>query len=281
MRRSTRSPILVEGSSAVRFSSRPTAPPSSRRCRTAGPLRGSGPSKQGRDSRRFDFGGPSAFSPDGHRLWIDTCVVNWGREDSRPPTFCVDPGGHVSDVSWSHEGSRVATSLYEGDIVLFDARTGKKVLTLAPDVLGYPLDVEISPDGKSLAAGFTDGTTRIWDLLGDTATPARTTATPATHVIEELRRTPPSSGGQLDPRCSGLTWSHVGHTRIRQALLPGTKKRLQRALYGSPLTDSNRRPPPYHGGALPTELRGQPPYCSRLAAGFWLVEAVWQVVVAS
>src|SRR5439155_16638524 len=27
----------------------------------------------------------------------------------------------------------------------------------------------------------------------------------------------------------------------------------------SPLTDSNRRPPPYHGGALPTELRGQRP----------------------
>src|SRR5439155_27344867 len=25
----------------------------------------------------------------------------------------------------------------------------------------------------------------------------------------------------------------------------------------SPLTDSNRRPPPYHGGALPAELRGQ------------------------
>ena len=25
----------------------------------------------------------------------------------------------------------------------------------------------------------------------------------------------------------------------------------------SPLTDSNRRPPPYHGGALPTELRGR------------------------
>ena len=25
----------------------------------------------------------------------------------------------------------------------------------------------------------------------------------------------------------------------------------------SPLPDSNRRPPPYHGGALPTELRGR------------------------
>ena len=27
--------------------------------------------------------------------------------------------------------------------------------------------------------------------------------------------------------------------------------------FASPLTDSNRRPPPYHGGALPTELRGR------------------------
>ena len=30
----------------------------------------------------------------------------------------------------------------------------------------------------------------------------------------------------------------------------------------SPLSDSNRRPPPYHGGALPTELRGRSPNCS-------------------
>jgi hypothetical protein len=29
------------------------------------------------------------------------------------------------------------------------------------------------------------------------------------------------------------------------------------AICRSPLTDSNRRPPPYHGGALPTELRGR------------------------
>src|SRR5207253_2965565 len=31
----------------------------------------------------------------------------------------------------------------------------------------------------------------------------------------------------------------------------------------SPLTDSNRRPPPYHGGALPTELRGRGDHCRR------------------
>ena len=32
----------------------------------------------------------------------------------------------------------------------------------------------------------------------------------------------------------------------------------------SPLPDSNRRPPPYHGGALPTELRGRSSEDSRL-----------------
>src|SRR6266852_3710898 len=31
------------------------------------------------------------------------------------------------------------------------------------------------------------------------------------------------------------------------------------ALPRSPLTDSNRRPPPYYGGALPAELRGRAP----------------------
>src|SRR5207248_6215532 len=34
-------------------------------------------------------------------------------------------------------------------------------------------------------------------------------------------------------------------------------KRESAAFLQSPLTDSNRRPPPYHGGALPTELRGR------------------------
>ena len=34
------------------------------------------------------------------------------------------------------------------------------------------------------------------------------------------------------------------------------KQRLSRRKPKAPLTDSNRRPLPYHGGALPTELRG-------------------------
>ena len=51
-------------------------------------------------------------------------------------------------------------------------------------------------------------------------------------------------------------------TREIQHVRAGTRSvRTQKARYAgllqSPLTDSNRRPPPYHGGALPAELRGR------------------------
>src|SRR5262245_3429469 len=36
-------------------------------------------------------------------------------------------------------------------------------------------------------------------------------------------------------------------------------RRVRRPVPASPLADSNRRPLPYHGSALPTELRGQGP----------------------
>jgi hypothetical protein len=38
---------------------------------------------------------------------------------------------------------------------------------------------------------------------------------------------------------------------------PIPRPQQPRGIRPSPLTDSNRRPPPYHGGALPTELRGR------------------------
>ena len=49
----------------------------------------------------------------------------------------------------------------------------------------------------------------------------------------------------------------------------------------SPLTDSNRRPPPYHGGALPTELRGQGPQSSRFASSVSRLGEACRVSVSS
>jgi hypothetical protein len=42
---------------------------------------------------------------------------------------------------------------------------------------------------------------------------------------------------------------------------------LERCTPKSPLPDSNRRPLPYHGSALPTELRGRAPPKTRQARG--------------
>jgi hypothetical protein len=48
-----------------------------------------------------------------------------------------------------------------------------------------------------------------------------------------------------------------GTRRHRSVYVLNTKDPHLQVFLRSPLTDSNRRPPPYHGGALPTELRGR------------------------
>jgi hypothetical protein len=52
--------------------------------------------------------------------------------------------------------------------------------------------------------------------------------------------------------------------RPNQHGVPRNQANLQ-ALTRSPLTDSNRRPLPYHGSALPTELRGR--WCQPIDSG--------------
>jgi hypothetical protein len=56
----------------------------------------------------------------------------------------------------------------------------------------------------------------------------------------------------------------AGHVNLVAALCCCTKIKKGRShdrnrplTYQSPLTESNRRPSPYHGDALPTELRGR------------------------
>src|SRR5438034_585716 len=60
------------------------------------------------------------------------------------------------------------------------------------------------------------------------------------------------------PKCTRLVRTRRDSNFVGAA---NTIGHLQ-GFYTSPLTDSNRRPPPYHGGALPTELRGRGPDCS-------------------
>ena len=84
------------------------------------------------------------------------------------------------------------------------------------------------------------------------------------HVIVELRGTGTVSAEKL------ILAARNGHILVTCKAKPTTPPSNHRpeipCLHGnrpSPLPDSNRRPPPYHGGALPTELRGRRPECSR------------------
>jgi len=68
----------------------------------------------------------------------------------------------VRGVTFSLDGSRIATGSFDGTAKVWDAQTGEEMLTLssAPDV-GW---VAFSPDGSRLAtSSFINGTSTIWD----------------------------------------------------------------------------------------------------------------------
>ena len=76
-------------------------------------------------------------------------------------------GGHTLSLSaarYSPDGTRIATGGQDGIVLIWDATTGKKLVTLqdvgsndAVNSLAY------SPDGARIATGNDDGTVKIWD----------------------------------------------------------------------------------------------------------------------
>ena len=112
-----------------------------------------------------DIGGVLTFSPDSSRLWISDCVGRVDLPNGGPDAFCVPLGRDefVTDVSWPADSSRVATSLSNGTVALWEAATGDPVLTLVPGA-GEIRDIELAPGGDRLAIGLGDGTAKIWEL---------------------------------------------------------------------------------------------------------------------
>jgi WD40 repeat protein len=116
-----------------------------------------------------------AFSPDGRRLVSggdDRLVKVW---DWRTGKEVLSLEGHtasVQSVAYSPDGTRIASAsgrydgqanLHPGEAKVWDAQTGRELLTLRGDAHGLNC-VAFSPDGKLLACGG-DGNLTVWDGL--------------------------------------------------------------------------------------------------------------------
>jgi WD40 repeat protein len=120
--------------------------------------------------------GSLAFSPDG-TLLASTVIVFEGDDgpgnrlkvwhtQTRKELFNHKLHGFY--VVFSPDGKRLASNTDNG-VMVWDAQTGKKLLTLKGQVVGVnrvlfrPDDVVFSPDGKRLAAVASDTTVKVWD----------------------------------------------------------------------------------------------------------------------
>ncbi len=69
--------------------------------------------------------------------------------------------GNVTGVAFNPEGTRLATSGFDGTVRLWDMATGEQQLTLTGHALPVT-GVDFSPDGRYLAAAGSDGTVRVY-----------------------------------------------------------------------------------------------------------------------
>ena len=105
-----------------------------------------------------------AFSPDGkrivHDIWgggLSIVDVSTGKRTGWIPNI-----GVVNSFAMSPNGEHVLVGRYDGQLILWNVDTSKKVATFKGHTKQV-LSVSFSPDGKLVSSGSSDGTARIWD----------------------------------------------------------------------------------------------------------------------
>jgi len=92
-----------------------------------------------------------------------------GGQPPAPPAVLTTLPGHtetVEAVTFSPDGSLIATGCFDRNLRLFDAATGKEIRTYGGEQghKGQVLSVAFNAKGDQLATGAADNSARIWDV---------------------------------------------------------------------------------------------------------------------
>jgi WD40 repeat protein len=103
----------------------------------------------------------------------------WAATTGELVTSLAGQTGSVTDIAFSPDGSRLATSSADGTILLWDPRTGDQQLALHGHSASVST-ISFNPDGSQLASVGAEGIVRIWAIdLDDLTEIARSSVTRA------------------------------------------------------------------------------------------------------
>ena len=106
-----------------------------------------------------------AFSPVGQYLAVASGIGVWMYEVATSRALMLMPtASGVSSVSFSPDGSTLASGSWDGTVQLWDVVTGEPIATLGGRESSVS-SVSFSPDGSTLASGSGDDTVRLWDVV--------------------------------------------------------------------------------------------------------------------
>lgn len=111
---------------------------------------------------------------------LDGVVRLWNGGDLSPLRTVAAHAAECYAVALSADGARVASGGLEGATVggrvaVHDADDGTLLLEWR-HATAWPLSVALAPDGRQVAAGFSDGSLRLWSVAADGAPPVELVA---------------------------------------------------------------------------------------------------------
>jgi hypothetical protein len=122
--------------------------------------------------------------------------VTPGRVGARKPIFTLNGHrGDVSCLSFSPDGSRLASGSNDHTVRIWDVATGQEALCLKGHT-GWVWGVAFGPSGTKLASGAADGTIKIWDAAP--LTPESAVEREATGLLAGLFGRPLCSADVID-----------------------------------------------------------------------------------